>query len=155
MSIKTCSYFLNFNFYIMITTNQLRCCQALIKKLALHAQKENIILGFSNQRTTHLKELSSNECNALIAYLKKQDPQEQQAETMRRKIIAIARSMGWQKTMVSTDGELRVKADMQRIDAFCQKQGFLHKKLNQYLYHQLPKLVSQFEAVQKDYLKKV
>jgi hypothetical protein len=73
---------------------------------------------------------------------------------MRRKIIAITRSMGWQKNVVQPNGSIIQKADMQRIDEFCKSKGYLHKKLNQYLYNQLPTLVSQFEAVQKSYLNK-
>lgn len=137
-----------------ISKSQLICCKALINKLQLQSQNENIVLGFSNQRTAHISELSSSECNALIAWLKSQDIDEQRAEKMRRKIIAIARSMGWELNVVQPNGSIIKKADMQRIDEFCVKKGYLHKKLNQYLYHQLPTLVSQFEAVQKSYLNK-
>lgn len=137
-----------------ITTSQVKCCKALINKLQLQSQKENIVLGFSNQRTGHVSELSSSECNALIAWLKSQDSDEQRAEKMRRKIIAIARSIGWEKKVVQPNGSIVAKADMQRIDEFCVSKGYLHKKLNQYIYTQLPILVSQFEAVQKSYLNK-
>jgi hypothetical protein len=137
-----------------LTTSQIKCCKALINKLHLQAQKDNLVLGFSNQRTSHVTELTSSECNAFIAWLKSQDTDEQKAEKMRRKIIAIARSMGWQKNEVQPNGSIVQKADMQRIDEFCKSKGYLHKKLNQYLYNQLPTLVSQFEAVQKSYLNK-
>lgn len=134
---------------------QTKAVYALVNKLSLQAQKENIILGISNGRTSSTKELSHIESIELIKYLKTQDPDEVGAEKMRRKIIAIARSMNWQTTHLQTNGQFVTKADMKRIDKFCTERGYLHKKLNQYLYNELPKLVHQFEMVQKDYLNKV
>lgn len=127
---------------------QTKAVYALINKLNFQSQKDNIVLGISNGRTSSTKLLTSDETNDLIKYLKSQDPEEKKAEVMRKKIIAIAHEMHWHIAGSR-------KADMQRIDAFCVHRGHKHKKLNQYLYSELPTLVSQFEAVYKDYLKKI
>ncbi|MBS1641565.1 MAG: hypothetical protein JSR11_03720 [Bacteroidetes bacterium] len=138
-----------------INSKQKSAVYALLNKTGLIAQKEIIVSGFSNGRTTHISNLASVEISELIKYLKTQDPDEKKAEQMRRKIIAIARSMGWQQQVVDGAGKLILKADMKRIDNWCLNFGYLHKKLNQYLYNELPKLVSQIEMIQKNYLKKL
>jgi hypothetical protein len=128
-----------------ISTAQVSCIMAMINKLKLKAQKEHIIMGATDGRTTSTRELTSDEANALIKYLKSQDPDEIGAEKMRRKIISMAHEMGWKLP--------NSKADMERVDNWCVKYGFLHKKLNQYLYNELPKLVTQFESVYQSFLK--
>ena len=134
-----------------ISKAQIGIIMAMINKLHLKAQKEDIIMGASNERTISTRELTSDEANALIKYLKQQDPDEQKAEKMRRKIISMAHEMGWASTTLSHQG--KPKVDMERIDNWCVKYGFLHKKLNQYLYTELPRLVTQFESVYQSFLK--
>lgn len=129
-----------------ISKAQYACIHALLNKLHLTAKKEEILRIFSNCRTGSCKELSSYEANAIILHLKSLDPEEVGAEKMRRKIISMAHEMGWRIPGTR-------KADMQRIDAWMVKSSYLHKKINQYRYAELPKLVTQFEAVYKSFLK--
>lgn len=103
-------------------------------------------MGFTSGRSGSSKDLTSDEANALIRHLKQLDPEEVAAEKMRRKIISMAHEMGWRLPGTT-------RADMQRIDSWCVKYGYLHKKLNQYLPAELPALVTQFEAVYKSFLK--
>ncbi|MBS1740708.1 MAG: hypothetical protein JST88_09225 [Bacteroidetes bacterium] len=116
----------------------------MMHKLHLAGQKESLIGGASHGRTTSTRELTADEAKSLIQYLKSQDPEEQRAEVMRRKIISLAREMHWM-----AGG----KADMQRIDAWMVKSSYLHKKINQYRYAELPALVTQFEKVYLSFLK--
>lgn len=129
-----------------INNNQLSCIHALISKLRLKERKEEMVLGFTSGRSGSSKDLTSEEANAMIRHLKQLDPEEVKAEKMRRKIISMAHEMGW-KVAGNT------RADMQRIDAWCVKFGYKHKKLNQYLPNEMPALVTQFEAVYKSFLK--
>lgn len=126
------------------TKAQVACIRTMLAKLHLAADKEAIIAGASNQRTTSTTALTAAEATTLIRWLKTQDPQEAKAETMRRKIIAMAHQMQW-----VANG----KADMRRLDAWMLKSSYLHKKINQYQYAELPTLVSQFEKVYLSFLK--
>jgi hypothetical protein len=137
-----------------MNTAQNRAAYALFNKLGLMPQKENIISGISNGRTTSTRELDNNESIALIKWLKQQDPEEQKADKMRRKIIAIAHQLGWEKTFITKQGMSR-KIDMQALDNWCITFSYLHKKLNLYKYKELPTLVSQFEMVYKHFLNKI
>lgn len=120
--------------------------KAIIAKLNISDQEaQDMTQGFSGGRTTHVSSLHLEEGKAMIRHLKSRDPQEKKAEVMRRKIISMAHEMRWE---LPTG-----KADMKRIDAWMVKSSYLHKKLNQYQYNELPKLISQFEAVYLSHLK--
>lgn len=127
---------------------QNRAVHALFSKTGLIAQKENIVLGISNGRTIHSRELSHDEASELIKYLKSQDAEEPKAETMRRKIIAMAHELHWHKPGTQN-------VDMKRLDDWCKKNGFKHVALNSYTLKDLPTLVSQFETMMKYYLHKI
>jgi hypothetical protein len=45
------------------------------------------------------------------------------------------------------------KIDIERVDAWCVTYGYGHKKLKEYTYVEMPKLITQFRAVYEDYLK--
>jgi len=65
--------------------------------------------------------------------------------------------MGWYTSppaLSSGEGAKR-KLDMRRVNNWCLKYGYLHKLLDEYTYEELPKLVTQFEEVYKDMLRKV
>lgn len=47
------------------------------------------------------------------------------------------------------------KVDMDHVNAWCIKHGYLKKKLDNYTYSELPKLVSQFEEVYRGYLRSI
>lgn len=124
---------------------QLICISTLISKLGLQGQKDALIQGFTDGRTESRKDMWRDEAAALIKYLKSIDPDEASAEKMRRYIISMARSMKW-----LLPGN---KADMPRIDNWCKAYGYLHKGLNAYTLQELPRLVTQFQAVYKSHLR--
>ena len=122
-----------------ITRGQLAAIGALMNKLAITTdQKRDMVSGFSGGRCTSSKDLHKVEGMYLIRHLKSLDPEEKKAETMRRKIISMAHELHWQ-----IPGTTRI--DMRRVDEWCLKFGYGKKKLNQYLYSELPKLLTQFE----------
>ena len=128
-----------------ITTGQIMCIRAMLAKLHLTDQKAAMVSGLTGGRTESLKELSVQEGTLLIRHLKTLDPEEQKADTMRRKIIYLARCMHWE----TPEG----KADMQRIDGWMLKYSHGKKKLSQYQYKDLPRVLDQFEQVYKTFVK--
>ncbi|MCX8018918.1 MAG: regulatory protein GemA [Chitinophagaceae bacterium] len=132
----------------MITTQRNRTLHALLHATCLMSQKANLVLGISGGRTEKSSELTDTEARELCDYLRRQLPQgstPEKANTMRRKIIAMAHQMGWK----TPDG----RADMQRINHWCSQQ-WGKKPLNGYTLHELPKLVSIFEKVYIQFLHK-
>ncbi|RTL47238.1 MAG: hypothetical protein EKK39_14815 [Sphingobacteriales bacterium] len=128
-----------------ITQQQRACIYAMMNKLHIKGEtKEIITLGFTQQRTTHISEMTKTEAAALIQHLKDIDPEEQRANKMRRKIISMAHEMHWHNKYG--------KADIQRIDNWCKAYGYKHKSLNNYTYKELPALVTQFEQVYLSFL---
>lgn len=102
----------------------------------------------SNGRTTSTKELTQEEAFRLIDKLVRQTSNDVACDRMRKKIIGMARELGW----LTTEG----KADMERVNNWCCRYGFGKKKLNFYSEKELPKLVSQFEyGPYKSHLSKI
>lgn len=112
--------------------------------------KKEIILGITNDRTDSTKELTQPEVDALIKHLQSQEKKPDPCDVMRKKIISIAWQMNW---TYQKDG--KTKADIIRINKWCEQSSYLKKKLNDYKYKELPKLLSQFQIVYKDYLNRV
>lgn len=120
-----------------------------MSQLGLGHDKDNIVAGFSNGRTTHFTELEETEASECIRWLS--DQQLQPGKRMRNKIFFYCHQMGW--TKINASG--KVVADGARFDLWALKYSYLRKKLNQYTYQELPKLVSQFEGVYKSFLKSI
>lgn len=123
----------------------------LLSQTGLMAQKANMVFGFSAGRTESSRQLTEAEMKGLIMYLEQQKSGRQindSANRMRRKVISMAHEMHWHLSGT-------VKIDMIKINTWCIKYSYLHKKLNDYSLTELPKLVSQFESVYKDYLNRI
>jgi TolA-binding protein len=138
----------------MITTTQNKLLHALLAQTNLVGQKANLVCSMTSGRTEKSSEMNSMEANELIAYLRTQtaalrtDGLEARADRMRKKILSLAWQMNW--TNLNTKRE--VKVDVNRVNAWCSKYGYLKKPLNDYLYDELPKLLTQFESVYNSYL---
>lgn len=123
-------------------TGQLKAIHTILGKMGFDGDKEykqNLVIEFSNGRATSSKDLYYREAEMLIEHLNKATGKTEddiKADRMRKKIIGIARSKGW---------ELDGKADIQRIDGWCRKYGTGHKGFNEYTVKELPALVTQFE----------
>lgn len=127
-----------------LNTNQLRAIHALLGEQGLRDEKANIVQAFTGGRTTHSSEMSSSEAAALIGHLKSLNPVNNRADKMRNKILSMAHEMQWEK-----DGRI----DMDHLNNWCLAKSYLKKKLDEYEYAELPKLVTQFEQVYKSHLK--
>ncbi len=125
---------------------------ALLNQAGLSSQKTALVLSFSNGRSESSKDLTNFETRQLIAYLQGLPNAEQEAANrMRRKMLSYCHEMHW--TVTNVYG--KKIADVQRLDGWCEKFGYLHKKLNAYSHAELPKLLSQFKAVYKSFLTKL
>jgi hypothetical protein len=128
-----------------ITPTKLKCLNTLISKRGIDKEtKAMMVAGFSDGRCESSKELYDDEAVAMIKHLQSLQPHQAEAEKMRNKILYYAHEMNWRNH--------KLKVDIQRVDAWCKKFGYLHKALDQYEYNELPKLVTQFENVYKHYL---
>lgn len=137
-----------------ITPNQLKAIHALLNAAGLKDEKESIVDSFSGGRTVHVGELSKGEAMALIGHLKSLDSTAQRADKMRNKILSMAHEMGWEKEVDNRQlAKGKKPIDMQRVNNWCVKYGYLHKRLDAYNYNELPRLVTQMEGVYKDHLK--
>lgn len=127
-----------------MTPKQIKYLFVLLNKAGLADRREDLCLGASNGRTTHASELTASESAALIKYAVGLSGENNASDRMRKKILSMAHEMGW---------ETAHKVDMERINGWCSKFGYLHKPLDQYSYQELPKLVSQFEGAYIHFLK--
>ena len=121
----------------------------LLHQTNLTEYKVDLIRQYSDGRTVSSKELTYSEAHSLIRHLETYLPPAGPVpgEAMRRKIIAISHDMKWQKP----DG----KADLSRINEWCRKYSAQKKPLNSFKTHELPSLVSQFEILQKAFVKSI
>lgn len=132
-----------------ITPIQIRIIRTILSARKLDHMKDDIILSASEGRTSSTKELYFNEAVALITTLNYDNKKEfDNCYKMRGKILSMAHEMQWYKPGTK-------KLNYDRINEWCEKFGYLHKRLDRYTYSELPKLVTQFEAVHKDFLKKI
>lgn len=126
---------------------------ALIGALGIDSEtKETLVFSFTGGRETSSAKMTVQECQALIDHLnkytkKKKPVDDEKAERMKRRIIAMCHEMGWEKASG--------KIDMDHINNFCKESGYLHKPLDNYTAKELPKLIYQFEKVYNHYLENV
>lgn len=153
MSYQTAGFKRMMNTY-NITPGQLRAIHALLNEAGLMDEKADIVGGFTGGRTTHVREMKKGEAMALIQHLKSASPQPSPkereyvgSEKMRNKILSMAHEMGWHQEGTN-------KIDMKHVNDWCLKYGYLHKKLDDYTYSELPRLVTQVEGVYKDFIRK-
>src|SRR5262249_54368433 len=98
-----------------------------------------VVAELTSGQKKGLSELSVDELRHIEHLLQDLvDPVGSAATRMRRKVIAILAAHGMLK-----EG----KPDMDHINAWCVKFGFLHKPLDKYSNKELPRLVSQAEGV--------
>jgi hypothetical protein len=135
-----------------ITLNQLKKLHTIVSKQKIDEEtKRMMISGFSGGRTLSSKELSFTEAAAIIQHIEKHDPQYLSLQKMRGKILYYAHEMGWRKQ--GSGG--KPVADGKAVDEWMLKYSYRHKKLDAYLYEELPILVTQFEAVYRTYIKSI
>lgn len=146
---------------------QNRRFHALLNQAGLLEEKKALVRYFSANRTESSKELAPHQVQTLLDWLAAQVPGaaaprpvapapaptakrataygDEAAHRMRRKIFALARAIGWATGETPEDKAMNAAV----VDAFCVARGYLKKPLHQYTTAELPKLVSQWEQIQK------
>jgi len=130
-----------------ITPAQNRRLHQLLHDLGLMEDKKHLVSMTTRGRTESSKELSVAEAKTLILHLEGVTTKDDRADKMRKKIFAICYNIGW---IYGNSPEDR-KINQAAIDRIVQKIGYLKKPLNEFTPAQLPKLVSQFEQIEKYY----
>ncbi len=133
-----------------ITTAQIIRIHALLNQTGNMDNKEEIVSGFTDHRTTHSSQMTQQEAFKMIDHLAKYTPLQNvlndAKNKMRRKIISMAYEMRWAKP---GDWQAAVKA----IDTFCKgTHGKFKKALNKHTHAELVQLVTQFEQLYKKHL---
>jgi hypothetical protein len=135
-----------------ITKQQLVCINTIISKRNIAKEdKEVMVLGFTANRASSSKDLTFDEATAMIKHLKENDPHKDSIEKMKGKMMYYAREMGWTKT----NAKNKQVCDVKRIDDWCLKFGSIKRKLDSYTFDELTKVLTQFQFVYKDYLKRI
>lgn len=139
----------------MATKKQNMMIGYMISRLKLDQEtKEDMIYNLTDARTTRIRDLNETEARHLIKTLTEQAPLPVTPEDkMRRKIISLAHEMRWEISNAERKKGKSQPVDMGRIDGWCIQYGYLKKPLDQHNLQELPRLVTQFEKVYKDYLK--
>jgi hypothetical protein len=122
----------------------------LLSKTGKAPHKAALVFSFTNGRSESSRDMTEQEAKELVYYLENITTADDPANRMRKKIISMAREMGWE--LRTTTGKV---ADMQRIRNWVLKYGSLKKPLNDYTINELPRLVTQFEQVYKDFLNRL
>ena len=127
---------------------------ALLAKMKMVSMKEALVHSYTGGTTTSSKEMSKYQAKELISYLVKLTGDGEKMDRMKKKMIAMAHEMGWQKPVpkMSAGAQEPAKVDMDRLNGWCVEFGMYHKGLDKHNAQELPKLVTQFEAVYKSYL---
>lgn len=98
-----------------------------------------LVHDWTKGRTSSLRDLSPLELRRIERRIEElMDPVAASLQRQRRKVIAILAGRG-----VTKDG----KPDMPHIYAWVRKYGYLHQELNAYTREELPRLVTQAEAI--------
>jgi len=138
--------------------------KTILSRAGILDQSETIVASFTGGRETSSKRMKLSEINRAIESLQLQYPttasnkvakvhfEPKPGDQMRKKIIGIARTMGWQTWDVQKG---RFTADMDHINEWCVKYGQFHKPLNAHTEEELVKLVNQFEKVDKSFWNKI
>lgn len=124
---------------------------ALFTKTGKQGYRHTYAWEHSHGRTESTRDLTEIETDAIIRKLEAEFVQFDVANKMRRKLISMAREMGWETTPSNSPWRRRV-ADMDRLNAWCVKYGQFHKTLNKHTLQELPLLISQFEQVYRSFL---
>jgi hypothetical protein len=127
-----------------MTAQQIKYVRFLLTKAGMIDQKEEVVLAMTEGRTSHLREMTHAETEALIKSLGEDENQAIKGR-MVRKVLSMAHEMGWEQ-----DGG---KVNMDRVNAWCQKYTSSHKTLDELSLKELPAVVTAFEKVYLSFLK--
>jgi hypothetical protein len=145
----------------LANSDQLKKIHAALHRRGLLHHKREMVGGYTNGRTESSKEMYQEEAQHMLDMLNEDLQNNQQEKDKRQKmvnhIIAMAHEMGWIKEVMVVSAESGIpakKKDYSSLHAWVEKYGYLKKSLNKYTYKELPILVTAFQGVYSDWLKK-
>lgn len=132
-----------------------RRLHALLTQAGLNNEedKASLVHTYTGNRTEHSSQMHEHEAITMINALKALlVTQEQSADLMRKKILAICHTMQWYGK--AADGsfymhEGRPVLDWERINNFCINNGPFKKRLQQHTAKELTVLVTIFEKIKE------
>jgi len=142
----------------LATKEQVKAVNATLAKIGQMPNKAEIVSNYTNQRTTHSSELTTEEARGLLTALTRGKQTVRQnskpSQHMVNKLFAMAHEMGWITTKAHvSEGSVKKVKDYSRVHDWVQKYGWKKQPLKEYTYEEMPKLVSIFEfKVYKSYL---
>ena len=137
-----------------ISKEQLKCIATICSKNRIDADsKETIVAGFSNGREVSSKNLTYDEAAEMQKHLQALYGYGNVKTTvaMVGELLSNCHEMGW----VKNNPQGKKVADMARLNLWAKKFSYLHKAVGDYKHDELPKLVTQFEAVYKSFLNRL
>lgn len=118
---------------------QVQKINILINKLGLTAHKETLVMSYTGERTTHIRDMTSQEARQLIMYLVRQEPDER-----KRSLIL---SLGYQCGLIYGNTPEDKKMNIAKINRFLLERGAVKKELHKLNSEELKKVHRQFEAM--------
>lgn len=133
------------------THQQLKFIFMMIRKLHLSDDdRKAMVHSITNGRSQSCADLSFAEARELCRVLNQAATNRKdrdKMEAMRKKIISCFHQINYRLP--------GGKIDMERVNEWIQKYGYLHKPLNHYTYPELPRLVSQVEIMRDKFLNQI
>lgn len=123
-----------------MTDKQIKLVRVLLFKEGIPNEEPYMALKFSEGRTSDLASLNYKETQALIEDLNGKS----EKDKMTNKILSMAHELHWKLP--------NGKVDMDKVNAWCIKYTSSHKPLNEISIKDLPKVVSIFQKMYKEFL---
>lgn len=125
-----------------ITKDQKKLFYRLLGNNGLREVKEDLVLQHSDGRTTHVSDMTQSEFEGLVKVLQSSDP----TRTMRRKLFAIAYSLGW---IPPNGDEQDRKMNTAKLNAFFKAKGAVKKEIGKMNRGELAKSITQLEMIKE------
>lgn len=127
-----------------INTSQIKLIRTLLSVTQQTDQKESLVLMASNNRTTHISELTNKEFKKLAGFLRG-DNESDIALYRRAVIYDLAIKSGIIPTSSGNDDEF--KMNIAKLNTFCRTRGTVKKDFEEQNSLELQRTLRQFEAI--------
>ena len=131
----------------MLEKRYIRSVQAAIHDGGLKEHKASLVLQYTDNRTTHVSEMTKKEAQALLAKL---NEGKTKPEDKRKKMIRLCYSLGYQCGLLDDNGEL----DKKRLFGLIKRLSPYEKGLFEHDFEEMKILCSVFKKYHLDYSKK-
>lgn len=125
----------------IVTKPQIQKINILMRELGVYEDKDVLVLGYTNSRTSHISEMYVNEARALIQKLVTLSPKEK----LKNNIV----HLGYRCGLLYGDSDVDKKINIAKLNLFLKQRGTVKKELDKMDMGELTKTKRQFEAVLK------